>query len=209
MAPYLIGWLTVISFLGCGYTFQTSSNEHLAALNIHRVYLAPVQNQTYKSGIDSVLYNALLRTLRAHHQLQVVAHQEEADAIITSRVEQASYARNADAQVKNLNPANVGASLLQKEYVVSTEYMATLSGKFELRWVHPPAPPPEAGTGMRPAGQIWQVGLSRTKPFPSANQLEVPGTTAPLINESEFDRALSDISKSLAEDLHESMLALF
>ena len=56
---------------------------------------------------------------------------------------------------------------------------------------------------------IWSSTFSRSKPFPGANQLDVPGTTSSLINDSEFDRALSDLSRSMMDDVHESMLAMF
>jgi hypothetical protein len=63
----------------------------------------------------------------------------------------------------------------------------------------------------KPSGRValWSMGFSKQKTFPGANQVDVPGTTSVLINDSEFNRALSDLARNMMEDVHESMLAMF
>lgn len=56
---------------------------------------------------------------------------------------------------------------------------------------------------------LWTTSLSRSEPFQSANQLDVPGTTSALINESMFERALSDLSTIIANDAHSLMMNIF
>ncbi|MEK6579060.1 MAG: hypothetical protein AABZ55_07515, partial [Bdellovibrionota bacterium] len=85
-------------------------------------------------------------------------------------------------------------------YKVAWEYQAALTCQFDLqRTVIAP--------GKKPV--IWTGGFSRSKPYPGSNQLGPPGTTSALINESEFERALSDLAENMMEDVHESMLAMF
>jgi hypothetical protein len=60
-----------------------------------------------------------------------------------------------------------------------------------------------------PAGTVWSGEFSRTKLYPGSNQLGVLGTTSGLINDSEFDRTIIDISRDMAVDVRESMLSRF
>ena len=194
----LILSLSLIS--GCGYSFQYSRNPLATQEGIQKIYVSPIVNTTYKAGIENIVYNSLLRTLVAHGSVILVHSEEEADAILGGVVGGASYGASAATGVSQLNPGGLGANLPTRGYSVASEYTASLYCSFTLaRRV------PRSGH----AGVIWSSGFSRSKPFPASNQLDVPGTTSALINESEFDRALSDLAKSMMDDVHESMLAMF
>ena len=45
--------------------------------------------------------------------------------------------------------------------------------------------------------------------FPGNNQLGVFGTTSHLINESEFERALQELSERVALDMTENLFSMF
>ena len=219
---FLIGIVFVMEFaLGCGYTFQNSKNPLLAKEGIRKVYVSPIINNTFKVGIENTVFNELIRTLNSQKRITIVREKSEADAILTGTIIVASYVTTGSASVGSLSPAGVGASLPTATYPIATQYTSTLTCSFALTGVN--APPPtfapskkkassstkKVEPGKRNRPYQWASIFSRTKPFPGSNQLDVPGTTSPLINDSEFERALSDIAHSMMTDVHESMLAMF
>ena len=189
------------SLAGCGYTLQNSQSPLTLHEGVEKIYIKPILNNTYKPGVENNVYNSLVRVLSAHGRVRIVQDRDLADATLEGTVSNASYGGSASAQVSNLNPTGLGSLLPTNNYVISTEYTATLVCSFKL-----------LRTKMQPKHkkrEIWASTFARGKPFPSANQLDVPGMTSPLINDSEFDRALSDLAHSMMEDVSESMLAMF
>jgi len=184
----------------CGYTFQNSRNTLYEKEGIQKIYVSPVGNSTLKGGVESLVYNNLVKVLVAHRKVTVVSHPDDADAILSGGVSGASFGGSATAPVSNLNPTSLGPTLPTSGYYVWTEYTATLSCSFTLVRA-------KAIAGRKSV--IWSGGFTRSKAFPGANQLDVLGTTSPLINESEFDRALADLARIGMDDIHESMLAMF
>ena len=205
--PYFtisIALAMAISLLGggCGYGFQNSKNPLAVKEGITKIYVEPLVNNTYKAGVENVVYNNLIRTLTSHRRVVLVRHRGDADAFLQGTVQTASYVQNAGTSVAGLSPQGLAASLSlpTQSYVVSTEYMATLGCSFYLtRRVIPKGK----------VGLVWSASFGRQEPFPGANQLDVPGTTSALINESEFERALEDLAHKMMDDVHESMLAMF
>ena len=201
-----IQWISLCLFLGlslnfgCGYSFQNSRNPLAITEGVQKIYVTPVVNSTYKTGIENTVYNSLLRTLVAHGSVTLVHHVEEADAILEGSVVAASYGASAATAVSQLNPNGLGATLPTAKFSVATEYTASLSCVFALN---------RKRTQPGKPAVIWASTFGRSKPFPASNQLDVPGTTSALINDSEFDRALSDLAKSMMDDVYESMLAIF
>jgi hypothetical protein len=187
-------------FSGCGYTLQGSQNILYTKAGIRTVFIAPILNNTYKSGVDNIVYNNLLRVVSSYGRVRLVSRESDADATLRGIVSLATYAGTAGSQVSQLNPKGVGGNLISKDFVISTEYTANLTCSFMLTRNNP-----------RPGQKVelWSSLFTRSKPFPAANQLDVPGTTSALINESEFDRALTDLARSMMDDVHESMLAMF
>jgi len=192
-----LGLVSSFLFQGCGYTLQGSRNELLEKENIRRIYVQPMKNSTFKAGVEHVVYNALIRTLVAGRRVSIVKLPEEADAILIGSIVTAFAAISGSTNMTSLQPGNVFAD---DKIVVGTIYVATLNCSFSL--VRRNVPPGQRAT-------VWSSSFSRTKSYPAAIQLDVPGTTSSLINESEFDRALGDLAGSMMLDLHESMLAMF
>jgi hypothetical protein len=192
--------ILLIGMVGCGYGFQGSQSELLTKEGILTIYIAPIVNDSYKVGVENLVYNNIIRTIVSHRRVKVATSPNEADAILSGNVTGATYWGTAGALVSSLKPQDVAVTLPTKDYIVSTEYTAVLYCTFAL---NRRAPRP----GQKPL--IWTSSFTRSKPFPAANQVDVPGTTSALINESEFDRALFDLARSMMDDVHEAMLAMF
>lgn len=191
----------VASASGCGYTLQNSRSVLAEKEGVRKIYVAPILNNTYKAGVENIVYNALVRTLSVHRRAVLVTREDEADAVLKGMVTQAKFGPSATVPANQLNPVNTLSSTDRLSTVlVATEYSVALVCSFELRRVHPSAQ-------QKPV--VWASSFSRGKPFAAANQLGTLGDTSALINESEFDRALLDLASSMMNDVHESMLAMF
>jgi hypothetical protein len=203
--------LPIIFFwMACGYSLQTSKSPLLLKAGIRKIYIPPVVNNTYKAGVENVVYNNLVRTLASQKRVVLVQNPKDADAVLNTSIVTASYGMSAGTSVSGLNPSGLSTklSLPTASYVIATEYSATLTCNFSLsetKQENDLQIIPE----KRKKPYSWYSGFSRSKTFPASNQLDVPGTTSPLINESEFERALSDLAASMMYDVHEAMLAMF
>jgi hypothetical protein len=195
----LFALVAAFAVSGCGYTLQNSHSEWLEREGIHTIYVKPVVNNTFKPGIENVVYNALIHTLLAHRRVRLVQNEEVADAVLQGNVSMAQFSVSAPTTANTLYPA-VHSYIDLPNTTVASVYAATLSCDFTLnRRVVPP--------GKRRL--LWTAPFTRSKPFAAANQLDVPGATSALINESEFERALNELSVSMMDDVHEFMLAMF
>lgn len=190
--------LGVPSLMGCGYNLQTSSSAWLEREGIRKIYVTPLVNNTYKSGVENLVYNALLRAMLSNRRLALVHDPEQADAVLGGAVVRAQFGPSASATGDQLNPIGTGSAY--NKISVATEYVAELSCSFSLtrRNVAP------GGTAI-----LWTAGFTRAKPFSASNQLSSLGTTSALINESEFDRSLQELAQSMMADVRESMVARF
>ncbi len=214
---FIAGCIALWGASGCGYTLQTSKNSHLAKSGIRRVYVRNFLNNTYKPGIENVIYNSLSKTLASQRRVELVQHESEADAVIEGSVDQASATAASSIPASSLQTVGVVSTdpLLQSA-IVASNYGALLTCSFKLTRPQQPGlsvskvldeiPGKPSGVGRQ---VLWFSTFSRSKNFPGANQLGVGGETAPLINDSEFDRALSEIATSMMMDVHEAMLDLF
>jgi hypothetical protein len=209
MAILLVSSVLATFTQGCaGYQFQRSGNELLEKEGIRSIYISPLMNDSYKPGVENLVYNELVRTVLAGRRVKLAGRPEEADAILVGRVTTASYSPAGAVPSQNIFPHSEDELVKKKpiplegpeNILVATEYGATLSCNFSLeRQVVQKGKP----------RNLWSSSFSRSRPFPGNNQRGVFGTTSPLINESEFDRILRDMAQSMMADLHESMLAMF
>lgn len=199
----LLVLLMGVSLPGCGYSFQHSHNPLLARYGVRKLYVAPLRNDTFKGGVENVVYNELIKVIAANRRVLLVGRREEADAVLQGTVSQAGYTRGGTTTADQLFPTAAVLPNIPRPSAntpVATEYQASLAASFTLSLVHPKP-------GDR--AQLWDGSFSRSQVFPGNNQLDVYGTTGHLINESEFDRALRELAESVMANLHESMLAMF
>lgn len=186
-------------FWGCGYTLQGVHSQILEKEGIRRIFIAPVINNSYKSGVENQVYNALLKKLANQYSIIFVRSPEEADAVLQGVVQSALYAMSAPTTGDQLPKSPGGTGDFSKIQIASV-YQSRLDCSFSLVRRNPPSGKP---------AEVWNVSLSRTLPFPGANQLGALGTTSALINESEFDRSLSEMAQAMALDVRESILNRF
>jgi hypothetical protein len=187
---------------GCaGYRFQGTSSQVLDEVGIHSLYVAPVVNSTYKPGVDTIVYDQMVKTIMVNHRVRLVERAEQADAVLKGEVTTADYTPAGSTAASALFPSTVLPTLKgSPDMQVATGYSANLTASFVLEAQNPAPGKPKV---------VWSGSFSRTKPFPANNQLDVFGSTSPLINESQFDRALRDMTESMMADVHEFMLARF
>ena len=133
--------------------------------------------------------------------VEVVKTPEEADAILKVRVKTANPSVLATTSAKFLFPSGAGVGVDgPTNRVVASVYNASLGAEFTLERTHP-----ESKKDL----VVWTGMFSRSKAFPATNLLGALGSTSALINDSEFDRALQDLARSLVEEAHNNMLLRF
>lgn len=181
---------------GCAYHLQDSSNNLKKQQNIETIYVQPLKNVTLKAGVENTVYNALVRTLGHHRKIKLVQSAENADAILKGTVGSAEYHSYTTTTANKLKPLETGPS----DFLISTIYTALLNCSFNLEKTH---------VAQGAGAVVWSSSFERTKRFSANTQLGALGTTASLINESEFERAISDLAEAIGEDVHESMLSQF
>lgn len=177
---------------------------------VKTIYLDPTVNDTFKTGVEVTVYNALQREFLRTGQIKLTRDRAAADAVLSTVVTDAGYDVRATTPSTNLQPKGLGA---EKRDVV-TVYFASLSCLFTLRKIPKPAkdsPKRALAAGKpQPLGKVlWVQQLSRGKNFAANSQLGALGTTSALINESEFERALGDLAEQILSDASESLLAAF
>ena len=202
LIPLFIQFFWISLFSSCGYHFQNTHNPLAEREGVRKVFISPIKNSTFQVGLEDVVYHHLIKTLAMHRRVVLVGSIHDADAVLQGVVGLASSNPSKTTSVSGLIPGGLGSGLPlnMSTFQIANEYVARLSCSFELNRVNP-AP--------RQRVDLWKGSFERSKPFAGSNQLDVPGTTSPLIHQSEFERALSDLAASMMEDLHENMLAGF
>lgn len=179
----------------CGYTLQRSKNSALIEQGVNKIYVSPLKNNTFKPGVENVLYNELLQTIAASRRVEIVEKPEHADAVLEGSIDTAQYGPTATTSSDSIFG---GVKTIQM--VVATEYQATLNCTLSLK--------KNQGVGA-PRKVIWSSAYARSKRFPSNIQKVEYGTTSQLISESAFDRVLKEMAHAMMVEVHESMLSMF
>lgn len=169
---------------GCGYTLHGTKSALLEERGIRTLYIDKVRNDSYKVAVDTALYDALVKTFQSGNRVRLVASEENADAILLSQI-----------VLSDTAPAGERGDI--DGMVTATQYSAGLNCQFQLRRhrSHPDT--------------IWVGTIGRSKLYQAGTRSGIAGTTSSLINESEFERAVDDISTQIAVDLHDAMLENF
>ena len=187
--------------VGCGYGFQSAKDSSLKKYEVEKIFVRPIVNRSFKPGVENVVYNALVRSLRGYGRVVIVPSKELADGILEGSVNNANYTASGSSYVSSMTPAGVGGPLPTSNFPVAGSYSASLECYFRLLRIRHKKP--------QPPDEIWAGTFAASVPFAAANQLDVPGTTSAIINESEFDRALSNMARDMMDDVNNSMVAGF
>lgn len=195
----ILGAIALILLSSCGYTLQKGRSTELVKDGVERIYVAPVLNNTYRSSVENVVYNALIRSLTTYKGIRLVQDPSAADAVLSTSITTAESRVNSNASAFNLNPQGAAPDRFQN-IQVAYDYIAVLECNFSLLRRNP---------GPSQRAKIWDGGFSRSAVFNGSNQLGTLGTTSPLINDSEFERTIVDVAQGMADDVREAMLSRF
>ena len=203
MKKILLLSLAALTLASCGYSLQRSERPpFFQREGIHRIFVAPLENNTFKAGVENLVYNQIVKVFASNRRVILVRSETDADAVLRGWVGSAGYSASANVLANELFPKDrvSGIPRGSADLRVATEYVGSLGCSFSLRRLVPAA-------GKK--DEVWSGSFNRSKVFPGNNQLDLFGNTSALINESEFDRVLKDLAEALSGDLHEAMLAGF
>src|SRR4051812_48658503 len=122
-------FLTILLALfasGCGYALQNSKSVLLEKEGIRRVYVAPLTNNTFKAGVENLIYNALVKSIASHRRVVLVTRREDADAILSGIVNDASSSTVASQPASGLYPIGLAGNIYKDTFVTSI-YQATIN----------------------------------------------------------------------------------
>ncbi|MBI4925890.1 MAG: hypothetical protein HY843_08210 [Bdellovibrio sp.] len=191
----IVCFLAVLA-TSCGYTFQRTSKATFGLQTVNRIYVKPMVNNSYKPGVENLVYNALLKKFSLQKNVELVSSQENADALLIGVVTQANYVAGGMTDVAGfLENTILPPEKRFQGLAVATSYTASLNCQFTLLEYK----------DKKEGKSLWGSQFSSSKGFPATNRLDVFGTTATHINESEFDRALGDLAEGIVRDLYESI----
>ncbi|MBU6376734.1 MAG: hypothetical protein KGQ59_12100 [Bdellovibrionales bacterium] len=193
----LLPLMAVFTLTSCGYALRTSkSPSRLSAEGVRRVYIHPVVNDTFKPGVENMVFNSVSRSLGGITGVHPTSQLALADAELFGTVVRVDRPVGGLTKASDLSPQNLGSPNI----LVAVEYQAFLNCRFELR---------TRSVGANVPKVLWSAEFSRSKPFPGNNQIYSLGSTSALINDSELDRALSDLAEQMGRDVAQSMLDVF
>ncbi len=176
----------------CGYTLRGSSRPFFAKHGIKVLYVPPVKNQSYKAGAEITLYNALRKKMAQGGYVSVIGDANLADATLSAIVMDASYVPAAITTADQIAPLGSGPNSVQ----IASSYDVTLKVVFILS---------ENKTGKT----LWRDVLRREKTFAATTYIGPLGSTSALINDSDFERTLTDLSVGICEDAEELINSIF
>lgn len=180
-----------MGMIGCGYTLRGNTRPFFEVKGIRTLYVAPSKNNSFKAGVEITVYNALRKRIAQGGYVRLVDDPKRADARIEATVQDASYTPSAITRADQLTPLETGPDNVQ----VATSYNVRLTILFNLL--------------DKENVSLWTSELGRNKSFAATTYIGDLGNTSGLINESEFERALGDLSAILVSDAEESINTLF
>jgi hypothetical protein len=181
-----------LGFFSCGYTLRGNTRVFFENHQIRTLYVAPVKNNSFKAGVEILVYNALRKRVAQGNYVRIVDSKDQADADLMATIQTANYTPAGITTTDQIAPIGSGPSNVQ----IASEYLVSLSISFQLF---------EHKTNK----MVWSDSLSRNKSFSASTYLGSLGTTSALINESDFERALSELSVGVVMDAEESMNSIF
>jgi hypothetical protein len=186
MLPF-IQVIVLITSSSCGYALRTSKDSpRFSEWGVRRVYIRPIQNETFRAGVENSVYTQTVRMISSTPGLRSVNSPEDADAEWVGTVRVAQRTVSGETKASDLNPKNLGSPLL----LVASEYTASLACSFAL---------------TQKGKTLWSGDFQRARPFPANSQVGALGSTGALINESEFERALGEVAADMMVDVRSSL----
>jgi hypothetical protein len=177
---------------GCGYTLRGNSRVFFDQNGIKALYVAPVKNDSFKAGVEIIVYNALRKRIAQGGYVRIVDQKSLADGEVRATVGNATYSPAGITTADQLAPVQTGPSNIQ----IASAYLVNLTISFEME-------------SLRERRVLWSDSITRQKSFSASTYLGALGTTSALINESDFERTLGELSSGIVMDAEESMNSIF
>jgi hypothetical protein len=187
MRSSFLVFLSILLSQGCGYTLRGNSRVFFENHQIRTLYVAPVRNDSFKAGVEITVYNAIRKRIAQGGYVRIVDQRSQADGEIRATILSAMYSPAGITTADQLAPVQTGPSNVQ----IASAYNVNLKISFETKKV------------------LWFDGFMRQKSFSASTYLGALGTTSALINESDFERTLGELSLGIVMDAEESMNSIF
>lgn len=184
----------LLTLTHCGYGLRTSKSETLESQGVHTLFIRPFSNLSFQTGVEHTVYNALTQKLASGVRVKLVSSEREADAILIGSITEAQSSVGGTTPAYELEPQGLITRRPETEILVATSYNAILRCQFQI---------------VKKTNPVWSSSFSRAKTFQANNRLGTLGTTNALVNQSEFERALSDLAYEIADEVKESVLYAF
>ncbi|NDG85471.1 MAG: hypothetical protein EBX52_10620 [Proteobacteria bacterium] len=172
----------------CGYTLRGNTRVFFENHQIRTLYVSPVKNNSFKAGVEIMVYNALRKRVAQGGYVRIVDSRNLADGELVATVLDASYSPAGITTTDQIAPIGSGPKTVQ----IASEYSVNLSIGFQL-------------LDLKSNKSLWADSVSRSKSFSASTYLGALGTTSALINESDYERSLSELSNGIVMDAEESM----
>ncbi|MBU6154480.1 MAG: hypothetical protein KGP28_09285 [Bdellovibrionales bacterium] len=177
---------------GCGYTLRGNTRVFFDQNEIRTLYVAPVRNDSFKAGVEIMVYNAIRKRIAQGGYVRIVDARSLADGEIRATVLDATYSPAGITTADQIAPVQTGPSNVQ----IASAYNVNLNISFEME-------------SLKTKKTLWRDSILRQKSFSASTYLGPLGTTSGLINESDFERTLGELSSSIVMDAEESMNSIF
>lgn len=185
--------LTVSLSSSCGYLLRGNTRPFFEKRGIKSLYIPPVKNNSYKAGVEITVYNALRKRVREGGYVKIVSDPKSADAELNAIVIDAKYEPQGYTTTDQIaSSGQKGPTTVQ----IAPSYNVTLNVQFTL-------------LDNKSGKKLWSDTLQRQKSFNATTYLGTLGSTSALINESDFERTLGDLSVSTVTDAEESINSIF
>jgi hypothetical protein len=118
----------------CSYTLTPAENPTFKREKIRYLYVEPMVNNTYRPGVENVVYNEVLKAFISNERFKVVEDRSLAHVILRGSVNNADYSLNSTRAAINLGPSTPRSDAFQGSSTdpVASSYEAVLSCHFEL-----------------------------------------------------------------------------
>ena len=179
--------------LGCGYNLRGGTRPFFESHQIKTLYVEPVKNNSYKPGVEIIVYNSLRRRIAQGGYVRIVDDPNGADTSFLAIVNEASYSPVALTTADQLAPLHTG----NPNTIVASSYAVSLRVKFFL-----------SDHRVKDHPNLWVQEISRAKNFQASTFIGTLGDTSALVNESEFERTIAELSTIIVTDAEESINAL-
>jgi hypothetical protein len=187
----------ILNSTGCSYRLRGTDREFFKQANIKTLYVAPVANNSYRPGVEIMLYNTIRKRIAQGGYVRIVDDRDHADGELKASVTAANSNPGAAIRAEQLAQAEVGAKrVIKPDLQIASNYSVNLGVSFSLI---------KTQTGS----VIWSHSGARSKTFQASTYYGALGSTSALINDSQFETTLNELAVLVVTDAEESMNAFF